>query len=141
MKTKIQSTLLVILALLMTFSLVSCADVEKTGLWENATYLSEKTFGDGAKTVLVEVKAEEQALTFTVKTDKEMLSDALLEHGLIAGEAQSAGFYITHVNGMEASWEKNKSYWAFYSNGEYMMTGVDTTPAEDGKHFELVYTK
>ncbi len=141
MKKKLLSTLLAILALLTLFSLAACADVEKTGLWENATYRSDKTFGNGEKTVLVEVKADEHSITFTLRTDKEMLLDALLEHELIVGDAQTAGFYVTHVNGIEASWEKDQSYWALYSNGEYMMTGVDTTPATDGKHFELVYTK
>ena len=30
---------------------------------------------------------------------------------------------------------------AFYKNGEYMMTGVDTTEFADGESFELVYSK
>ena len=141
MKKRFTSLLSLALALLMLFSFASCADVDKTGLWESATYLSDKTFGDGAATILVEVRVEEQSVTFTVKTDKETVGAALLEHELIAGEEGPYGLYMTHVNGMKAIYEENQSYWAFYSNGEYMMTGVDTTPVEDGRHFELVYSK
>ena len=77
---------LFLLAVLTLLCLASCADVEATGAWESATYTSDKTFGNGGKTVTVEVKAEEQSVTFTLKTDAETLGDALLEHGLIAGE-------------------------------------------------------
>ena len=141
MKKQCKIALLCMLSLCMIFCLFACAKVEKTGVWENATYRSDKTFGDGGKTVLVEVKAEEQSITFTVKTDEEMLGDALLAHGLIAGEEGPYGLYLTHVNGMAAIWEENKSYWGIYANGEYLLTGVDTTPVEDGQHYELVYTK
>ena len=49
--------------------------------------------------------------------------------------------YILHVhpttvNGITLDWEKDGKYWAFYINGEYAMTGVDSTDAEDG----AVYT-
>ncbi len=141
MKKKLLSTLLAILALLTLLSLAACEDVEKAGLWENATYRSDETLGEGEKTILVEVKAEEKSVTFTVKTDKETVGAALLEHALISGDEGPYGLYVTHVNGMKAIYEEDKSYWSFYSDGAYMMSGVDTTPVEDGKHYELVYTK
>ena len=64
MKTLIRATLL-LLALLMAFSLVACADVEKTGAWETASYDRNTELGEGAKTVTVKVIADEQELTFT----------------------------------------------------------------------------
>ena len=136
MKIATRITLL-LLALLMLLSFAACADVEVTGLWESATHTSEKAFGDGAKTVLVEVKAEDQSLTFTLHTDKEFLGEALLEHELITGEDGPYGLYITAVNGM-AIGEGEKAYWALYKDGAYSMTGVDTTPIADGEHYELV---
>ena len=111
--------------------------VNKTGVWANATYLSDKELGTGAKTVQVEVKAEGQSITFTIHTDKETLGEALLEHGLISGEQGAYGLYVKFVNGIEADYDKDKTYWAFYKNGQYMMSGVDTTVIADGEHYEL----
>ena len=112
--------------------------VSKIGAWENAVHLTDKEFGNGAKTVKVEVKAEKQSITFTLHTDKETLGEALMEHNLISGENGPYGLYIKFVNGIEADYDKDKTYWAFYKNGEYMMSGVDTTVIADGEHYELV---
>ena len=112
--------------------------VSKTGAWENAVHLTDKEFGNGAKTVKVEVKAEKQSITFTLHTDKETLGEALMEHNLISGENGPYGLYVKLVNGIEADYDKDKTYWALYKNGEYMMSGVDTTVIADGEHYELV---
>ena len=136
-----KKTLSLILTVIMILCIVSCNRVEKTGAWENATYLSDKEFGKGEKTVEVEVKAEEQSITFTLHTDKETLGEALFEHDLISGEQSTYGLYVKFVNGIEADYDKDMTYWAFYKNGEYMMTGVDSTVISDGEHYELVKEK
>lgn len=118
--------------------LVSCNTVEKTGAWENATYRRDMELGEGAKTVEVEVKAEDQSITFTIHTDKETLGAALLEHELISGEESAFGLYVKFVNGIEADYDKDGTYWAFYKNGEMMMVGVDGAVIADGEHYELV---
>ena len=89
----------------------------------------------------MEVKAEEQSVTFTVKTDKDNLGDALLEYNLIDGDESDYGLYVKKVNGITADYDADKSYWAFYKDGQYMSTGVDSTKIADGEHYELVYTK
>lgn len=136
-----KKTLSLILTLVMIFCFISCNTVDKSGAWENATYRRNMEFGEGAKTVQVEVKAEDQSVTFTLHTDKDTLGDALLEHDLISGEESQFGMYIKFVNGIEADYDKDKSYWAFYKNGEYMLSGVDTTVISDGEHYELVKEK
>ena len=141
MKKTIQSTVTVILALIFIVALVSCDTAEKTGVWENATYRKDKEFGNGAKTVVVEVKAEDQQVTFTIKTDKDTVGAALLEHGLIAGEEGAYGLYIKQVNGITADYDVDQTYWSFYINGEYAMTGVDTTEITEGATYQLEYTK
>ena len=141
MKTAIRSTLSIVLCLLCVLALVGCQSVKKEGLWEDATYRRDMTFGKGEKTVTVVVKAEDESVTFTVNTDKDTLGDALLEHDLIDGEEGQFGLYIKVVNGITADYDVDKSYWGFYSNGEYMMTGVDGTAIEGGETFELVYEK
>lgn len=132
---------LVVLALLTVISLVACADVEKTGVWEDATYTSDKTFGNGDKTVMVEVVAEEQSITFTLKTDKETLADALTEHALIEGEDGAYGLYIKKVNGITADYDIDQTYWSLSKNGEMLMTGVSSTAIADGEHYELTRAK
>ena len=141
MKRTIKSAISVVFALVFIFALVSCNTAESTNVWENATYLQDKEFGSGAKTAIVEVKAEDQLVTFTVKTDKETVGEALLEHGLIAGEQGPYGLYVKSVNGITADYDVNQAYWAFYINGEFAMTGVDQTKIAEGETYQLVYTK
>ena len=158
MKTTIKSTLALILALLMAFCLFSCnkgeaetpettvtasegGAIAKEGLWANATYLEDTTLGEGAKTVTVKVIVEGKSVTFTIKSDAKTLGDALLAHGLIAGEESSYGLYVKVVNGITADYDVDQTYWAFYINGEYAMTGVDTTPITEGEIYSLVHSR
>ena len=142
MKKQIKITLALLLCLSSLFCLVACFDkVDATGVWENATYRSDKEFGKGSKTVEVEVIVEEQSVTFTVRTDKEMLGDALMEHGLIDGEQGAYGLYVKVVNGMTADYDVNQRYWSFSKSGEGLMTGVDMEAVEDGAHYEITYAK
>ena len=142
MKKMIRSVVLVALVLSFVLCLASCNEkIDAEGLWENATYRSDKEFGKGEKTVEVEVKVEEQSVTFTIHTDADTLGAALLEHELIEGEDSQFGIYVKTVNGILADYDVDKSYWGFYQNGEYLMSGVDTTAIVGGEHFEIVYSK
>ena len=87
------------------------------------------------------VDKEGAETSFVISTDKKMVGDALLEEGLIEGEDGAYGLYVKKVNGILADYDIDKSYWALYKNGEYCMSGVDTTKIADGEHYELVYTK
>ena len=69
---------------------------------------------------------------FEIHTDKETVGDALLEHNLIAGDDSEYGLYVKTVNGITADYDADGTYWAFYVNGEYAMSGVDTTTIEAG---------
>ena len=142
MKKMIRSVVSVVVVLSFVLCLASCNEkIDAEGLWENATYRSDKEFGKGEKTVEVEVKVEEQSVTFTINTDADTLGAALLEHELIAGEEGQFGIYVKSVNGIVADYDVDKSYWGFYQNGEYLMSGVDTTAIVGGEHFEIVYSK
>ena len=141
MKKTVKSIISILLSLVFIVTLISCNSVDKTGLWENATYLKDMEFGEGSKTVVVEVKVGEQAITFTVKTDKDTVGAALLEHNLIAGDEGQFGLYLKTVNGITADYDVDRSYWAFYINGEYAMTGVDGAKITEGEIYKLEYTK
>ena len=136
---KILSVILVII-LCVGFSACSKPEVN-TDLWKNAIYTEDTELGEGAKTVLVEVAAEDKSVTFTIHSDKTILGDALAENKLIEGEKGAYGLYVKKVNGIEADYDKNKAYWGINKNGEGLMTGVDGVEFKDGEHYEFVYTK
>ena len=140
---KTARVLAVVLSLLMVLvMLAACTKgVAREGLWKDATYTSDKTFGKGATTITFVVSAEEKSVTFTIKTDKEMLGDALMEVGLIAGAVSSYGLMVTKVNGMTADWDKDQAYWALYIGSDYATTGVDSTPVTAGTQYGFTYTK
>lgn len=77
----------------------------------------------------------------TVKTKKWTVGEALLKEGIISGEEGQYGLYIKEVNGITADYDKDKTYWAFYINGEYAMTGVDKTEITDGATYTLKIEK
>lgn len=142
MKKTMQKTLSLALVVLCLLGLAACGKtVEETGLWKDAIYAEDTTLGSGEKTVVVEVKAEDKTVTFTLKTDKTTVGDALLEHDLIAGEEGDYGLYIQSVNGMVADYDKDKSYWAFYIDGEYAMSSVDTTEIDEAAVYRLEHAK
>ena len=78
---------------------------------------------------------------FEIKTDKTTVGDALLELNLIEGEAGNPGFYVKKVNGITADYDVDKTYWAFYVNGEYALSGVDTTTVEAGATYTFKVEK
>ena len=141
MKKTLKSTLSIVLSLLFLLCLVSCNNASSADVWESATYKTDTELGSGAKTLVVEVKVNEHIVTFTIKTDKDTVGDALIEHNLISGEDGAYGMYVKVVNGMTADYDIDKTYWLFYINGEYGMTGVDTTEIAEGSVYQLVYTK
>ena len=143
MKTAIKRIAVILLAISMTFCFAACQKkgVDKTGAWSTAIYTSDTELGEGEKTLTVKVEAEEQSITFTIKTDAATVGEALLEHEIIDGEEGPYGMYIKAVNGIVADYDTDQTYWAFNKGGEYMMTGVDQTELADGDSYELVKTK
>lgn len=72
---------------------------------------------------------------FEIHTDQETVGDALLEQNLIEGEDGEYGLYVKTVNGITADYDTDGTYWAFYINEEYAMSGVDSTKVEDGASY------
>ena len=136
-----KKTISVMLSLLLVLCLLSCGVAKEAGEWETATYQEDTELGSGARTAIVEVEAPERSVTFTVRTDKETVGEALMEHELIDGEQAEYGLYVKAVNGTVADYDTDKSYWAFYIDGEYAMTGVERTPIDERQRYQLVYTK
>lgn len=105
-------------------------------------YTEDTELGEGSKTItFVATAAEDNAVTFTIHTDAATVGEALLSLKLIAGEESSYGLYVKTVNGVTADYDKDGTYWAFYIDGEYAMTGVDATEITDGAVYAFTITK
>ena len=144
MKNTIKNKLALMLLIVMMISLASCDYFIRKDLpeiWQDATYVQDTELGEGSKTLVVRVEVEENTVTFTIHTDAETVGEALLAHGIIAGEESQYGLYIKQVNGMTADYDIDQTYWAFYINGEYGMTGVDTTPISESEVYSLVRSR
>lgn len=133
--TKILSfVILTMLIAAMAFTLCSCGknQVDKVGTEFSFTF--EITEGEAEYT-----KTEEGV--FLVKTNEETVGDALYALGLIDGEEGSYGLYIKSVNGIVADYDVDATYWSFYIDGEYAMTGASSTPIEAGKTYTFKIEK
>lgn len=86
---------------------------------------------------VITVDLDGKETTYNITTNQKMVGDELLAQGIIAGEESDYGLYIHTVDGITLDWDKDGKYWAFYINGEYAMTGVDMTEAEDGATYTL----
>ena len=157
---KIKSMLLcMMLAMAMAITAVGCgsktentADTQKNT--ETAIVNTESTveteaaaaqeiiLGEGSvKFTFIVVDADGNETNFVVSTDKETVGDALLELNLIEGDDSEYGLYVKTVNGITADYDTDGTYWAFYVNGEYASTGVDSTPVNEGDTYEFKVEK
>ena len=110
------------LALVMVFALCACG-----GKTASATVTVTVVHGDGS------------SKDFTVKTDKEMLGEALTDEKLVDGEDGPYGLFIKTVDGETAD-DAKQEWWCLTKGGESVETGVDSTPVEDGATYELNLT-
>lgn len=85
--------------------------------------------------VLTVTDKEGKDTTFNITTEKKTVGEALIDEGIIEGDEGEYGLYVTKVNGVEAIYEDDGTYWAFYVNGEYATAGVDTTDVTDGENY------
>ena len=72
---------------------------------------------------------------FEIHTEKKTVGEALLELGLISGDESEYGLYVKTVNGVTLDYDKDGKYWAFYVDGEYAATGVDSTDIAAGSTY------
>lgn len=97
----------------------------------------------GEKNITIEVIDNEQKSTvYELNTDAEFLRDAMEEaEGLeFTGTESEYGLMVESVNGVVADFSVDCSYWGFYVDGEYCMSGIDTQPVENGQAFQIIYT-
>lgn len=134
-----------VLALVLALSLCACgAPAADEGLVdEGVTAVTDgATMGEGAKSFTLKITyLEGETITATINTDAESVGEALEELGVLKGEEGPYGIYIKEVNGVTAVYEEDGTYWAFYIDGEYAMTGADVTPVTAGAEYTFAVEK
>lgn len=98
--------------------------------------------GDGeTQFMFTVVDKDGNETNFEVHTNQATVGAALLELNLIAGDESEYGLYVKTVNGITADYDVDQTYWAFYVNGEYASTGVDSTNVEAGAAYAFKVEK
>ncbi len=100
----------------------------------------EETVAGGKAITITAVHSDGSSKEFAVTTAEEFLGPVLLSEEIVVGEMGPYGLVISAVDGEEASWEANQSYWALFEGEEYAMTGADGVVLTDGGVYKLVYT-
>ena len=96
----------------------------------------------GRKEITVTVINDQgEKKSYELRTDAAYLSQALAEiEGLsVEGEEGDYGMYVRAVNGLEAVYERDQAYWAFYVNGAYCNYAIEEQPVYDKDAFEIKY--
>lgn len=141
---KLLSLLLcIVLTVAMALFTIGCNDDNKETTPNAEQPKTEATvMGEGATVFDFTVTDKDGNVTaFEIHTDKTIVGEALLELGLIAGDAGDYGLYVKQVNGITADYDVDQTYWAFYINGEYAMSGVDTTNITAGDTYSFKVEK
>jgi hypothetical protein len=91
----------------------------------------------GGKTISVEIIAPPaETKTLEISTNAEFLRQALEEQGLIQGDESAYGLFVTSVDGRTVDASKQE-WWCFTKDGADLLTGVDSTPIQDGENYEI----
>lgn len=126
------------------------AEESSTGSSEAASESSDAAeASDSASTEATDIGEGQTAFTFVVTlddgtstyynvhTDETTVGAALQALGLIEGEDSEYGLYVKTVDGVTKDYDTDGQYWAFYIDGEYASTGVDTTDIVPGASYEM----
>ncbi len=140
-----------VLSFILCVVLIAAVALFTTGCNDNQE-TPETTTNGTAETTVPEVKVlgegenkfnftvidiDSNETEFEINTDKTIVGEALLDLGLIKGDEGPYGLYVKEVNGITADFDTHGTYWAFYIDGEYSMSGVDMTEIEDGKEYSF----
>ena len=146
-KTALSRILCTVLIVAMALFTIGCGQQEEKEPVNNL-YQYTQVYEDGA--VIGEGETEftftvtdkdGNSKKFTVKTDSQTVGQALQDAKIIYGEMGDYGLYVTEVNGIVAIYDLDGTYWAFYIDGEYAVSGVDTTDIVPGSSYELKVEK
>ena len=107
-----------------------------------ATTGAMEELGEGSKLFYFNVTfSDGSTSSYAVHTDAETVGEALVSLELIAGDESQYGLYVKTVGEETLDYDADGSFWAFYENGEFASSGVDSTQITDGATYAFVATK
>lgn len=141
MNFNVRLSLILIIALLVAAVAVGCGEneaPETTDAVVTDAPAEREILGEGKYYFdFTAISADGERFEYTVRTDAELVSDALTALGLIAGENGPYGLYVKSVCGVVADYDIDKTYWALYVDGEMSMVGVDSLKCADAALVEF----
>lgn len=150
-KTVNKKVLLSVLSLMLIVAMAFSACGQKDSNVSNSTTTTTTAnadseavteLGQGEKTFTFEViEKDGSKKSYEISTDAKTVGEALVENGLISGTDSEYGLMVDTVNGQKYEYNADKMYWAFYINGDYAMTGVDSTEIDETAVYSFVATK
>ena len=104
-------------------------------------FLTRPETQDGAKEITVTVVYKDKTeKEYSIDTDAEYLSDALLAEDLIEQEEYDAGTGMyTVIDGVKADYSVDEGWWLIAKNGEDAAVGMDELTLADGDEFTITY--
>ncbi len=140
MKRFLSLTLTLLMLAFCVFA-VSCVDKNGGGSGE-MLYTEDTVIGKGeAQFTLIVEHINDKRVTFTINTDKTILSEALVELGILEGHDDIYGLYIDSVNGVTHDFSTDKTYWAIYEGDSYASVGIEHITIKNGATYKLVASK
>ena len=140
MKKVFSAILCMVLVLTLCFGMVACGKKAPEATEATvATMVEGQTYGEGATAFTFTVTdLDKNTTTVPIRPDEETVGAALVKLGLVSGSDSEYGLMVDTVNGITLDYNKDGKYWAFYINGEYATTGVDSTPVEADATYAFV---
>ena len=120
--------LCMVLIVAMALFTTGCAENKETNSTSAPSQVDVVVKGEGQTVFDFSVVDKDgNVIYFEIHTDKDKVGQALLDCQLIEGEEGQYGLYVKTVNGITADYDVDGTYWAFYVNDQYAMSGVDAT--------------
>ena len=138
-KKKLICILSFVLIAVMALTMFGCGKETTDEVPEtNVQAVNRQVMGEGKLTFDFNVTdADGNVSYFEINTNKKTVGEALMELELLEGEDGPYGLYVKAVNGITYDYDKDGKYWAFYINGVYGTTGVETTNIVSGATYEF----
>lgn len=128
----------IVLVSLFTLLITGCQEKESPNVANDNQIKEAIQLGEGQTHFYLTVVDPEQKETyFEIHTDKTTVGEALKEQNLISGEEGPYGLNIKTVHQITLDYQKDKMYWAFYIDGNYAPTGVDSTDIVANSQYSL----
>ena len=138
-KKKLTCVLSFVLIAVMALTMFGCGKETTDEVPEtDVQAVNRQVMGEGKLTFDFNVTdADGNVSYFEINTNKKTVGEALMELELLEGEDGPYGLYVKAVNGITYDYDKDGKYWAFYINGVYGTTGVETTNIVNGATYEF----